>query len=124
MMPQRLTVLGRLPGLNEIIAASKQHYQVYAKEKKVLTHKVESLARAARLRTISSRCAVRFLWFEANRRRDQDNICAGQKFILDGLVAAGVLPDDGWQWISGIEHRFSIDRDNPRVEIDIIEEPT
>lgn len=33
-------------------------------------------------------------WYEPDERRDPDNIMAGQKFILDGLVAAGTIPND------------------------------
>jgi len=37
-----------------------------------------------------------FLWCEAERRRDPDNVRAGgTKIILDGLVQAKVLPKDG-----------------------------
>jgi Holliday junction resolvase RusA-like endonuclease len=122
-LTQRLVIPGRLPGLNEIIAGAKHHWASYAKEKKNLTHRVGVLARAAALRTISSRCAVRFSWFESDRRRDLDNICVGQKFILDGLVSAGILPDDGWKWISGLEHRFHLDKKDPHVLVELMEEP-
>jgi hypothetical protein len=40
---------------------------------------------------------------ECERRRDPSNICsAAIKFIEDGLVAAGVLPNDGWDNVLGI----------------------
>jgi hypothetical protein len=122
-MTQRFTIPGRLPGMNEIIAAAKQHHQVYAKEKKALTHKAMVLARAAGLRRVQRPCCVRFNWFEENKRRDQDNICAGAKFILDGLQDAGILPTDGWQGINGLEHRFYVDKENPRIEVELMGEP-
>jgi len=60
-------------------------------------------------------------WHEPDRRRDPDNIMGGQKFILDGLVMAGVIPDDSQKHIQGIVHRFGIDRKNPRIEVEIVE---
>ena len=41
--------------------------------------------------------------------------------ILDGLVKAGVLKNDGWLEIAGIEHKFSIDKTNPRAEVTLKE---
>jgi len=46
---------------------------------------------------------------------------AGQKFILDGLVQAGVLSNDGWKQIGKVTHDFKIDRQNPRVEVELKE---
>ena len=52
---------------------------------------------------------VIFTWTCRNKRRDPDNIAsAGQKILLDALQSAGVLPDDGWNQISRISHRFEI----------------
>lgn len=40
---------------------------------------------------------------EPTRRRDPSNICsAAIKFIEDGLVLAGVIPNDGWDQVLGI----------------------
>ena len=45
---------------------------------------------------------VSFSWREPNRHRDIDGVRAGSKFVLDGLVAAGVLPTDGQKCIDVI----------------------
>ena len=46
---------------------------------------------------------------------------AGQKFILDALVHAGVIPNDSQKYIVSIIHRFRVDKQNPRVEVKIID---
>ena len=123
-MTQRLTIPGRFQSLNDVIASAKSHPLVYAKEKRTHTQKVMVLAMAARLKKIERPCCIRISWYEQTRRRDQDNIAAGgTKPILDGLQEAGILPTDGWKWITGLEHRFHIDKDNPRIEVDVMEEP-
>lgn len=43
------------------------------------------------------RCRFRFDWFEADKKRDPDNITAGgRKIILDAMRATGMLKNDGW----------------------------
>ena len=114
----KLEIPGRLPGLNEIIAAAKSHYAKYSNEKKEYTEEVAWLAKHARLPKFEKAYLV-ITWFEPDRRRDPDNIMAGQKFIMDGLVQAGVIPDDSQKYIAGIVHRFRVDRKNPRIEVEI-----
>lgn len=109
---------GRLPGLNEIIDAAKSHFGEYASMKETYTNMVGWLAK--KLPTYE-KIALIITWYEPDRRRDPDNIMAGQKFILDGLVAAGTIPNDSQKYIQGIVHRFRVDKRNPRVEVEIVD---
>ena len=47
---------------------------------------------------------VEFVWVEGNRRRDLDNISAATKFVLDGIVEAGILIDDSQKWVRSLHH--------------------
>ena len=105
--------------MNATLAAAKRHWSIYAKEKRRLTQAVALLAKVQQLKPVK-RAVIRFTWYEKNKRRDPDNIsAAGKKPILDGLVEAGVLKDDGWSVIQGLEDRFIIDKVWPRVEVTI-----
>lgn len=64
---------------------------------------------------------VRFLWVESTRRRDLDNIAFAKKFVLDGLVAAGVLDGDSQRYVVGLQDTFEIDPHYPRVVVEIRE---
>jgi len=64
---------------------------------------------------------AKFTWYEENRRRDKDNIAFAKKFIFDGLVKAGVLKGDGWDYVAGFSDDFKVDKHKPRVEIEIRE---
>jgi hypothetical protein len=57
---------------------------------------------------------------EKNRRRDQDNIAAGKKLVIDGLVQAGVLAGDGWKYVRGFFDEFSVDPTRPGVMVTIV----
>ena len=59
-------------------------------------------------------------WFAPNQRKDPDNLAFATKFILDGLQCAGVIDNDGFKNVRGINHRtFEVDKINPRIEITI-----
>lgn len=111
------TIKGRLPNMNEIIEASKSHWSVYAEMKKTYTQLVQlSCAKLPKLKSTS----FIITWYCTNRKTDKDGIMAGTKFILDGLVEAGKLENDGWKQIGHIQHQFKVDKENPRVEVKLV----
>ena len=61
-----------------------------------------------------------FYWPD-KRRRDRDNAEASLKPARDGLVDAGVLSDD--DELVTLPTRFEVDRENPRVELEIRQRP-
>lgn len=112
---------GRLPGLNEIIEAAKQgkgKYQPYALMKEEYTTMIAWIAKKM---PRFEKVVLIITWYEPDSRRDPDNIMAGQKFILDGMVAAGTIPNDSQRYIQGILHRFRVDKQNPRIEVEIVD---
>lgn len=114
----KFDIEGRLPGLNEIIDAAKRNPHEYARMKETCTVMVAWLAKKL---PRFEKVALVITWYEPDQRRDPDNIMAGQKFILDGLVAAGTIPNDSQKYVRGIMHRFEVDRQNPRVEVEIVD---
>lgn len=63
-----------------------------------------------------------YRWYEPNRKRDKDNIAAvGRKIIQDALVEAGVIRNDGWNDIRGFSDEFYVDKNEPRIEVEIEE---
>ena len=115
----KIIIPGELPDLNTIIDKSKQHWAAYSKMKKEHTEKVELIAKneLSKMNKIN----LKFKWYCKNRRKDKDNIIVGQKFVLDGLVNAGIIENDGWKQIGKLEHEFERDKENPRVEVEINE---
>jgi Holliday junction resolvase RusA-like endonuclease len=115
-----LTYEGRLPGMNEIVAASKAHHQAYAKMKRTYTGELVFCIQESR-RPQYPKVAVMVDWFEPNAKRDPDNIMAGQKFIFDALVHKGIIADDDQKHVASITHRFHVDATNPRVVVEVYE---
>ena len=59
---------------------------------------------------------VRF-YHKTKRRRDDVNHLAMLKSAYDGVVMAGLLPDDDREHLRTIGAEFYIDKKNPRVEL-------
>ncbi|NGM16977.1 hypothetical protein GMI70_02965 [Eggerthellaceae bacterium zg-893] len=117
-----MTVPGRFPGLNDYVEAERANRYAAAKMKRDETERVAAEAAAQKVPSFSRPVRLGFLWVEPNRRRDLDNVAFAKKFVLDGLVAAGVIAGDGPRLVAGFEDSFSIDKEDPRVEITIEEE--
>lgn len=112
----KVVIDGELPDFNQIVALSKKHFGAYSSTKKAYTEAVAwQVKKLPKLNFINLTCH----WYCKNRRKDKDNIAAGVKFILDGLVMAGVLDNDGWKQVGDINHKFYVDKHKPRVELEI-----
>ena len=124
-MTQSFFLAGTLPGMNEIISASKVRrgkWSAYFKMKQQVGQDIYFAIKQAKLKPME-RAFVQFEWCEKNQRRDPDNVSAGgRKFILDALVNSGVLKGDGWEHIVGFQERFIVDKLNPGVNV-TLEEP-
>lgn len=114
----KFTIPGEFPTMNEIIAASKSHHMKYANMKKEYGAVV--FYHSKPFGKITGRNHYHFTWFRTNRRSDPDNISAGgTKILLDGLTTAGVLENDGHKQIASLTHNFEVDKQNPRVEVEV-----
>lgn len=122
MRTYNLTIKGRLAGLNEIVSANRTHW---AKGAKLKEHETSLVMWNAKIHLrgvkIIKPIILEIDWFEQNSKRDIDNIASGVKFILDGLVQAGVLKNDSQKYVVGLVHKFYVDKDNPRVEVKLVE---
>lgn len=115
------TIPGQLPGMNEIIAAANKHRMQYYDLKKTEEYFIGLEIKKAKLKPIQSQVDIKFTWLCANKKRDKDNITAGQKFIIDALKDTGIIKNDGWKYIRDITHRVDLDRKNPRIEVELTE---
>lgn len=115
----KLIIQGRLPGLNEYIAACRTNRYAGANMKQETETAIQwEIQNQLRSKTFSS-VSLTFHWYETNKKRDKDNIAFAKKFILDALQDTGTIPGDGWKAVDGFKDRFYVDRKNPRVEIEI-----
>lgn len=120
-MEIKLVWKGRLPGLNDMIAAMNRN-RFKGNELKQETQRDlrwEFLLQANGRKT-AGKSLVTVHFFEPNARRDEDNVIAGCKYILDTLKGAEIIPDDSPKYVHLLPEVF-IDRKDPRIEIEIKE---
>ena len=121
MADQSFTIPGQLPTLNAVLAATKRHWSAYASVKRAETNKVHWIAKGE-LKPATPPVHLIFHWTTKDRRMDLDTVSHGQKYVIDGLVHAAILPDDTRKTVVSILHKFTPpDSKSPRVTIEINE---
>ena len=118
----RLTIPGRMPGLNEYISAERANRYQAAKMKRdwqnIVCHEIRRQLRGVKLRFP---VVLAYTFHEPNRRRDHDNVAGfAHKIIQDAMVQMDILEDDGWDEIAGFVDWFVLDKKNPRIEVEIL----
>ena len=114
----KLIIPGELTDLNTYIQKERGNRFAAAAIKEEETRRVYWECKSQKLKLIDSPVFIACTWFCKNKKKDLDNIAFGKKFLLDGLVKAGVLSDDGWDEIRGFQDAFMVDKDNPRIEVE------
>ena len=122
-MTYLLIIPGKLNNVNDYTTACRTNPYKGAKMKAdneaIVLQAIYS--QFGRLR-LNSPVYIKYRWYEPNRRRDMDNISSfGRKVIQDSLVQAKVLKNDGWKEITGFRDDFFVDKEFPRIEVEIQE---
>lgn len=118
-----LILKGEFTDLNNYINFERTNKYIAHSIKKTETERVWLECKSQNIGKQKDGVFIVFQWFMKDKRKDKDNIAFAKKFILDGLVLAGVLKSDGFDYISGFLDVFYLDPDNPRVEISFINDP-
>lgn len=121
-MKKTLVIPGQLPSLNQYTKECRS-YKLAGAQMKKRSEKIISACIQQQLQEIHFEGTVKlaFRWYEATKKRDLDNICFAKKFILDALVNNRTIQADGWKGVVGFTDNFFLDRENPRIEVDIEE---
>lgn len=118
----KLVIEGELTALNEFINAERRNRFIAANIKKKETGYCKEAAEASgiELQEDIFPLAVLITWYVKNKRKDADNIAFAKKFILDGLVEAGILPNDNRKYIQGFADIVKEDKEYQRIEITFV----
>ena len=118
---RKFIITGELPGLNEIIQESKTNKFKYAYSKSNYTQICAYEALKCLSFDSESKVDLIITWYTKNLKKDPDNVSAGIKYILDGIVSANLIKNDTRKYINSIKHIFDLDKNNPRIIVELIQ---
>ena len=125
---QRFYIPGELPTWNKIIELNRtfrrrgnKRIYPWAKVKKQWESDIHSILMLYNIKPVKKYpIHVHFHWFAKNRKTDPDNYST--KVVLDALVSGGILVNDGWRQISGINHLFTYKKSTSGLEVALWED--
>ena len=119
-----LTIPGRLPGMNEYTDACRSNPQKgnRMKQENQMAIAWHIMAQMRRVK-FQGPVFLLYRYYERDRRRDKDNVSGfAHKVIQDALVQTGTLADDGWGYVIGHMDLYEVDKENPRIVVEFIEQ--
>lgn len=121
----KFVIKGKLDGLNEYIRACRANRykgaeMVKKNERLVMAYILQAVNFGEVYEVKNYPIKLNINWYEMDNRRDIDNITFATKFIQDSLVRTGILEDDSRKYINQVNHTVFTDKENPRIEVEII----
>jgi Holliday junction resolvase RusA-like endonuclease len=103
-----------------MIDEARTHWAISSKTKKMYTE--TAALQAKRYQKITSPVFITFHWYYSSGH-DFDNMRAGAKYLLDGLVVAGVLANDNQKHVLGFggDYFIKVERGNEKVILELEE---
>ena len=94
----KFKIQGRMQALNDYTKVNRGRSGIFlgSKYKKEQTDDVANQILAQNPPKFTKPVIVEFHWIEINKKRDPDNFVFAKKFVLDGMVKAGLIAKDGW----------------------------
>ena len=130
----RFVIYGKLPGLNDYTKANRtvrklKNGKIFSlgsvmkkkNQENINKYIVFALSKGELEKVDRYPIGLTIKWYEPNNLRDIDNITFGTKFILDSMVCMGIIENDSRKYVDSIEHSVFMDKDNPRIEVEINE---
>ena len=110
MTPESITFFldFQLPTLNEMIRTARGNKYAAAAQKKKYTDLVAMEIMVQTMRPYFAAISLDLTWIETKKKRDPDNCFGGVKYILDGIVAAGIIDDDDRDHVASITNRIAV----------------
>lgn len=118
----KVTIKGDFPGMNEFIKANRVTRGRWNQGNSMKQKDQNSIAKQLPKWHTDKPVWIFYTYYCPNRKKDLDNISGYfHKVFQDALVQKKVIPNDNWRYIKGFSDTFYIDRENPRIEVEIKE---
>jgi hypothetical protein len=116
-----ITLLGERPRSWNLYYSVSSHWSIRAKEAKRIHELVRYtvMEQHPQVEMFEGRVSITFRAYFDKRPIDPDNLVA--KIYIDGLIGI-LIKDDSWKYVAGVTLESHIDRDTPRVELEVVNE--
>lgn len=105
------------PSVNQIYRIAKWGRMFMTKEGKAWKEQSAWIIKQA-LKPMKKISVTVRIYFRDLRRRDLDNM---EKLIADSITMSGIIKDDNWQILNEWHVSGALDKDDPRIELEIKE---
>ena len=119
-MVYRFIIDEKLPSLNDYIFVCRANRFGANQMKRNIENAINKYT--DHIPFINNPVYISFLWIDANRRRDLDNIAFAKKFILDALQKKGILKNDNRECVIGFSDNFALGKDY-KIIVELRERP-
>ncbi|MDQ0153659.1 Holliday junction resolvase RusA-like endonuclease [Moryella indoligenes] len=130
-MKYKIIIPGQMKGLNELLNGryydkrSRSYHNKVKSENDALCVDAIRFSRSLRKVKIQNPIIIDYRIFAGDKRHDRMNLLSAiDKSFEDALQKTGIIKNDGWDDVLNTTHSFYIDRENPRIEITIMEVDT
>ena len=118
----KYTLAIKLPSLNDFLSKTKKSHFLGNAMKQSIQNDICWQIKQQGIKKAKKKVDIYINWFEANKRRDKDNVISSTKFLADSLVNLGIIKDDGWQYVGQYYPKVYLAKDKKyRVEIELKE---
>ena len=98
-----------LPTLNEMIRTARGNKFASAAQKKKYTDLVAMEIMVQTEQPHFDAISLDITWIETKKKRDPDNVTGGGlKYLMDGIVAAGIIDDDDRDHVASATNRIAV----------------
>lgn len=108
MKHQKYVITGKFPSLNQYIDVERGSRRAAATMKGENTIFVYYAMVNEPKVDLPFPLRASFVWFRPDSATDLDNLSFAQKFILDGMVKAGIIPNDNMKVIAELNHKLKV----------------
>lgn len=129
-MSYKCVVVGYKSGLNELLQAQQKRWDnrlkklIVTNPEKAKNDRLCERAIRAQLKgvRIDNPVSIHYKFYVGDKKHDRSNIASGfVKSFEDALQHCKVIANDSYDLVLTPTYWFAVDRQNPRVEVEIIE---
>lgn len=118
----KFVIGGRLASMNDYINKCRANVYVGNKFKKNYEDIVCIAIMQTQREEFTKTVSITYRFYEPNTRRDIDNINGfAHKVINDALQKMDIIKNDNQKYVKELKDYFYIDKENPRIEVEIME---